>query len=208
MIRLYVLGPAAESVALDRVEIYPTNQPITYTGLWASYVADPESIDGVTGLVPPIYSNGEAVRTCYTLRDSMYIACDRSTFVTKDVAGTSLPFGPWTRSLPPIGTTNPNGVAAGEDWEVKVNRYGLYIYLGREPEKLSQEIQTLWNKSGSASQINWTYGYKIWATVDLQNKRIYIGAPINGATECNTLFVMDYNTLDTREIIAQDSACE
>ena len=102
-----------------------------------------------------------------------------------------------------IGTTNPNGVAAGEDWEVKVNRYGLYIYLGREPEKLSQEIQTLWNKSGSASQMNWTYGYKIWATVDLQNKRIYIGAPINGATECNTLFVMDYNTLDTSEMIAQ-----
>ena len=73
VIRLYVLGPAAQSVTLDRIEIYPTNQPITYTGLWASYSTDPESIDGVTGLVQPILSIGEAVRTCYTLRDSMYI---------------------------------------------------------------------------------------------------------------------------------------
>ncbi len=202
-IQIYGSAPAGQTLTLDRIEIFPTKQPINYTVLRASYASDPESFDGVTGLIQPIYSNGEAVRTVYTLRDSLYIVCDRSTFVTKDVAGSEPAFWTVDPVSSTIGCTGPNAAAAGEDWEVKVNRYGLYMYLGREPEKISQEIQSLWNKSGSASQINWQYGYKIWATVDLQNKRVYIGAPINGAVECNCIFVMDYNTLDTSEMIAQ-----
>jgi len=203
LLRVYGLGQVGQTVTVDRIEPFQTNQPITYTGAWVSYASDPESIDGVTGLVQPIYSNGEALRTMYTLRDSLYMSCDRSTFVTKDVAGSEPALWTIDPVSSTIGCTGPNAAAAGEDWEVKVNRYGLYMYLGREPEKISQEIQSLWNKSGSASQINWQYGYKIWATVDLQNKRVYIGAPINGATECNCIFVMDYNTLDTSEMIAQ-----
>jgi hypothetical protein len=203
LLRVSGLVANGQTVTIDRIEPFPTNQPITYTGAWVSYASDPESIDGVTGLVQPIYSNGEALRTMYTLRDSLYMACDRSSYVTKDVAGSEPAFWTIDPVSSTIGTTGPNAAASGEDWEVKVNRYGLYMYLGREPEKISQEIQTLWNKSGSASQINWTYGYKVWATVDLQNKRVYIGAPINGATECNCIFVMDYNTLDTSEMIAQ-----
>jgi len=191
------------TVDLDRIEIFPTNQPINYTVLRASYASDPESFDGVTGLIQPIYSNGQAVRGVYTLRDSMYICTDRGTFVTKDVPGSEPAFWTVDPVSDTIGCTGPNAVTAGEDWEVKVNRYGLYIYLGREPQKISQEIQDLWNREGSASQINWAYGYKIWATVDLLNKRVYIGAPINGSVECNCIFVMDYNTLDTSEMVAQ-----
>ena len=203
VLEYFAIVTNGNTLDLDRIEIYPTNQPINYTVLRASYPQDPESFDGVTGLIQPIYSNGEAVRAVYKLRDSMYIACDRSTFVTKDVAGSEPAL--WTTDpvSSTIGTTNPNGVAAGEDWEVKVNRYGLYLYLGREPEKLSQEIQTLWNKEGYSSLINWQYGYKIWASVDLQNKRVYIGAPVGTSTDPNAMFVMDYNTLDTSEMIAQ-----
>ena len=203
VLQLFAFARSGQTVDIDRIEIFPTNQAINFTVLRASYPQDPESFDGVTGLIQPIYSNGEAVRAVYTLRDSMYVACDRSTFVVKNVPGSEPAL--WTDDpvSSTIGTTNPNGVAAGEDWEVKVNRYGLYLYLGREPEKLSQEIQTLWNKQGYSSLINWTYGYKIWATVDLQNKRIYIGAPTGTATDPNAMFVMDYNTLDTSEMIAQ-----
>ena len=168
----------------------------------ASYASDPESFDGVTGLLQPIYSNGQAMRAMYTLRDSLYLVTDRGTFVTKDTGGE-----PATWTLDPVsaavGCVGPNAAAAGEDWEVKVNRYGLYIYIGREPEKISQEIQSLWNKEGVATAINWAAGYKIWTTVDLLNKRAYVGAPTNGAVECNTLFVLDYNFLDTSDAIAE-----
>lgn len=197
-------GPNAQNVTIDRVNPFPSKQPITYTGAWVSYVNDPESIDGVTGLFQPIYTNGQAIRTMYVLRDSLYIVCDRSTFVTKDVPGSEP--ASWTDDpvSATVGCTGPNAATSGEDWEVKVNRYGLYIYLGHEPQKISQEIQSLWNKPGGPStQINWAYGYKIWTSVDLLNKRVYIGAPTGTNTECDTMYVMDYNTLDTSAMIAE-----
>jgi hypothetical protein len=190
-----------QSITVDRIQPFPTLQPINYTVVRASYASDPESFDGVTGLIQPVYSNGQAVRSVYQLRDSMYITTDRGTFVIKDTGGEP---AAWT--LDPVsnavGSVGPNAVAAGEDWEVKVNRYGLYIYIGREPEKISQEIQSLWYKNGVQAAINWAAGYKIWTAVDLQNKRVYVGAPVGSAIECNTLFVMDYNFLDTSDMIA------
>lgn len=203
--QLHIFGQGAggQYIDTDRIEIYPEKQPINYTVLRASYANDPESFDGVTGLIQPIYSNGDAIRAVYPLRDSLYIACGRSTFVTKNTAGNEPALWTIDQVSDSIGAVGPNAAAGGEDWEVKANRYGLYIYLGREPEKLSQEIQTLWNKQGYASLINWQYGYKIWVSVDLQNKRVYIGAPTGSSSDPNTLFVMDYNTLDTSEMIAQ-----
>ena len=204
LLRIYAVNlEVGKTITLDRVEIYPTSQPINYTALRASYASDPESFDGVTGLIQPVFTNGQALRAVYTLRDSFYLGCgDKgSTFVTKDTGGE-----PATWAVDPVsnsvGCCGPNAVAAGEDWEVKVNRYGMYIYIAREPEKISQEIQTLWNKEGIATCINWAAGYKIWVTVDLLNKRVYVGAPVGAAVECNTLFVMDYNFLDTSDAIA------
>ena len=205
LLRLYAQSLAAgHTIDVDRIEICPTKQPVNYTVLWASYPSDPESFDGVTGLVQPIYTNGQAIRTIYGQRDSMYIVCgDKgSTFVTKDTGGE-----PATWTVDPVsgsvGCCGVNAAAAGEDWEVKVNRYGLYLYLGKEPAKISQEIQTLWNREGVANIINWQYGYKVWTAVDLLNKRIYVGAPVGAATEVNTIFVMDYNAIDTSEEIVQ-----
>lgn len=191
------------SIQVDRIMLFPMSQSVNYTTVRASYASDPESFDAVTGLLQPAYSNGEAVRAAYTLRDSLYFALDRSTYVTKAIAGSepaSWPVDPVSAS---IGSTGPTAVAAGEDWEIKINRYGAYIYIGREPEKISQEIQGLWNKEGLSNLINWAAAYKIWVAVDLLNKRVYIGAPVGPATECNTLFVMDFNTLDTSEMIAE-----
>lgn len=194
------------TINVDRIEVFPALAPVNYTVVRVSGVNNPESFDGVTGILQPVSANGQAVRTVYQLRDSIYIVLDRQTHVTKNVPGAEpTANNGWTTdpvSLA-IGTVGVNSADAGEDWEVKVNRYGLYIYLGREPEKLSQEIQSLWNKEGLSNIINWAYGWKIWTAVDILNKRVYVGAPVGSSTECNTVFVMDYNTLDTSEMIAE-----
>jgi hypothetical protein len=196
VIRLYGQNMSAGDVfTIDRIELFPSDEPINYTVIRASNVEDPESFDGVTGLIQPAYSNGQAIRTIYTVRDSMYMVLDRSTYVTKDTGGDPATWTDDTVSAA-IGAVGPHAAGAGEDWEVKANRYGLYLYIGREPQKISQEFQDVWDT------INWSYGYKIWVAVDLQQKRVYAGVPLDGATENNTILVMDYNTLDTSEMIA------
>jgi len=79
-----------------------------------------------------------------------------------------------------------NGVGIGDGWTVIASRSGLYYFDGSAPSKMSQEIQPNWDT------INWQYGETLWVVVDVESKRIYIGAPTGSATEPNTLFVMDY----------------
>lgn len=195
VLRVYASGGTG-TVTIDRVSLYPVNNSINTTVVRASRFQDPESFDGVLGLLQPIYANGEAVRSVIPLRDSLYIVCDRSLYVTKDTGGE-----PATWTIDPVsssvGCCGPHAVGIGEDWIVKANRYGLYIYLGREPQKISHEIQTLWD------QINWSASGKLWVTVDPALRRVYIGAPVNGSVEVNQIFVMSYETLDTSDMIAQ-----
>lgn len=195
VLRMYA-SAGIGTVTIDRVSLYPVNNSINTTVVRASRFTDPESFDGVLGLLQPIYANGEAVRAVVPLRDSLYIVCDRSLYVTKDTGGE-----PATWTIDPVsssvGCVGPNAVGIGEDWIVKANRYGLYIYLGREPQKISHEIQTLWN------EINWSAAGKLWVTVDPTLRRVYIGAPVNGSSEVNQIFVMSYETLDTSDMIAQ-----
>lgn len=194
LLRFYTTS-ASGTLTIDRIELYPVNQPINTTVVRASRLEDPESFDGVLGLIQPIYFNGQAVRAMHVIRDSLYFECDRAMYVTKDTGGE-----PATWTIDPvssaIGCFGPRAVALGEDWAVKANRYGLYIYIGREPQKISHEIQTLWN------QINLAYAGKVWVEVDPNERKIYVGAPVNGATEVNQIFVMSYETQDTSQDIA------
>lgn len=195
ILRVYASGGTG-TITIDRVTIYSTLNPINTTLVRASRFEDPESYDGVLGLLEPVYANGEAVRSVFVLRDSLYISCDRSLYVTKDNGQE-----PSTWTIDPVsdsvGSCGPNATALAEDWIVKANPYGLYIYLGREPQKISHEIQTLWDK------INWAAAGKLWIVVDPSVRRIYIGAPVNGASEVNQIFVMSYETLDTSEMVAE-----
>ena len=98
----------------------------------------------------------------------------------------------------------PNAVDSMEEWATFAERSGLYICWGSDPVKITPEIQLdaagigrpAWNS------INWAAAHTIWVRIDKVNKQILVGAPINGATSPNCVFMLDYKWLDGAQDIA------
>jgi hypothetical protein len=74
----------------------------------------------------------------------------------------------------------------GDGWAIIASRNGCYYFTGGTPEKISQEIQPLWDT------INWQYGHTIWTATDTAAKRVYIGAPFGVETSPKSFLVLDY----------------
>jgi hypothetical protein len=181
---------------IDCIEIFPTAQPVNASLVRASRVEDPESYDGVDGLLSVAENNGQAIRAAFKLRERLYFVKEHSLHVTQD-DGTNEP-SLWSIAEVSrrVGTPSVRGVGIGEDWVVIAHRTGLYIFNGGEPIKISQEIQPTWN------QINWQFGHTLWVTVDTKERRIFVGAPFGTATSPNKILMLDYRDLDDAEDIA------
>jgi hypothetical protein len=181
---------------IDCIEIFPTLQPANTSIVRASRVEDPESYDGIDGLLSIAENNGQAVRAAFKLRERLYFVKEHSLHVTQD-DGVNEP-ALWSISdvSRRLGSPSVRGVGLGEDWVVIAHRTGLYIFNGGEPVKISQEIQPTWN------QINWQYGHTLWVTVDTKERRIFVGVPMGTATSPNEMLMLDYRDLDTAEDIA------
>lgn len=192
VLRVYVDGnpSTGTSFLIDCIEIYPTLQPINLTTIRCSKAEDPETYDGVTGILQPAPVNGQNVRCCYVLRNLLRIVKDSSLFVTAD-DGTNEP-DQWEiqEVSNKVGTLSARGVGVGDEWAVVAGRSGAWLDDGgsfTDDKKLSREIQPTWDS------INWNLGYLIDVKVDTQRKRIYIAVPLGAsATKNNTVLMMDY----------------
>ena len=198
LLQIYADGTPTQNgiFYVDSIEIFPTAQPLNSSLVRASRVEDPESYDGVNGLLSVSENDGQAIRAAFKLRERLYFVKEHSIHVTQD-DGTNEPalwsIAEVTRR---VGTPSVRGVGIGEDWVVIAHRTGLYIFSGGEPVKISQEIQPTWNK------INWQYGHTLWVTVDTKERRILIGVPMGAATSPNQILVLDYRDLDSAQDIA------
>jgi len=181
---------------IDAMEGVPTLQPRNASLVRASRVNDPESYDGIDGLLSVAENNGQGIRAAFRLRERLYFVKEHSLHVTQD-DGTNEP-ALWSIAEVSrrVGTPSVRGVGLGEDWVVIAHRSGLYIFSGGEPVKISQDIQPTWN------QINWQYGQTIWVTVDPKERRIYVGAPFGAATAPNKVLMMNYHDLESASDIA------
>jgi len=176
---------------IDCIEIYPTAQPVNASLVRASRVEDPESYDGIDGMLSVAENNGQSIRAAFLLRERLYFVKEHSVHVTQD-DGTNEP-ALWSISevSRKVGTPSVRGVGVGEDWVVIAHRTGLYLFSGGDPVKISQEIQPTWN------QINWQYAQTLWVTVDTKERRIYVGAPFGTATTPNRVLMLDFHDLST-----------
>lgn len=181
---------------IDAIEIFPTAQPVNASLVRASRVEDPESYDGLDGMLSVAENNGQGIRSAFKLRERLYFVKEHSLYVTQD-DGTNEP-ALWSISevARRVGTPSVRGVGFGEDWVVIAHRTGLYLFSGGEPVKISQEIQPTWN------QINWQYAQTLWVTVDTKERRIYVGAPFGGATTPNTVLMLDYHDMESASDLA------
>ncbi len=184
-------GPSGNGFVVDNMEIFPTAQPYNTGVVRCSQAGNPESYDGVSGLLEVAPGDGTCVRAAFELRGILYLVKERSLYSTQD-DGVNEPAA-WTVNeiSRVVGTPSVNGVDVGEDWAVIASRQGLYIYDGSEPVKISQEIQPLWDS------INWNYGHTIWVRVDTRNRRILCGVPIGAATTPSRVFTLDYRSCFT-----------
>src|SRR6266478_1026847 len=168
LLRVYADGTPNQNgqFYVDSIEIFPTARPVNASLVRSSRVEDPESYDGLDGLLSVAENNGQAIRAAFKLRERLYFVKEHSLFVTQD-DGTNEP-SLWAIAevSRKVGTPSVRGVGLGEDWVVIAHRTGLYIFSGGEPVKISQEIQPTWN------QINWQYGHTLWVTVDTKERRI------------------------------------
>jgi hypothetical protein len=198
VLRVYADGTPNQNgqFYIDAIEIFPTAQPVNASLVRASRVEDPESYDGIDGLLSIAENNGQAIRAAFKLRERLYFVKEHSLHVTQD-DGTNEP-SLWAVAevSRKVGTPSVRGVGIGEDWVVIAHRTGLYIFNGGEPIKISQEIQPTWN------QINWQYGHTLWVTVDTKERRIFVGAPLGSATSPNKILMLDYRDLDNADLIA------
>lgn len=179
-------SPNGESFLVDNIEIYPTNADQNASVVRASHNADPESYDGVQGLIEIDVNDGQAIRSAFVIRNNLYFVKERSFYVTSDNGTTEPALWDVEQVSNSVGTPSAHGVGIGEDWVVIASRTGLYLFNGGEPLKLSQEIQPTWDA------INWQYGSTIWVTVDTQHRRIYVGVPMGASTTPNEILVLDY----------------
>lgn len=189
LLRVYADGtpaPSGEGFVIDEIEIFPTNAAQNSSLVRASGTDEPESYDGVNGIVEVAVNNGQSIRSAFTLRNNLYIVKDRSLFVTATDGVNEPALWQVEEVSNKVGTTSPHGVGVGEGWVVIAGRSGLYFFDGGEPQKLSQEIQPTWDA------INWQAGQTIWVQVDTQHKQILIGVPTGAATQPNQVLVLDY----------------
>lgn len=160
------------AVLVDRIEVFPTAQPLLSTALVASYLNNPEAFDGVTGLLDVSETNTQPCNGGFVMYDQLYILKRSSMFSTQD-SPNSEPSGWKVNEVSnTVGTAGPFAYDVGEEWCVTACRSGVYVFFGRQPIKISQEIYQLWEA------INWTYGDTIWVRNDITNRRILIGVPM------------------------------
>jgi len=180
LLRIYATNiPDGATVILDREEVFPTRAPNNDTQVIFSYAQNFESFDRITGVIKPS-QNSQPIKSAFVEFDTFYMGKIGSMFATND-NGTTEPVvadAGWvvkTISLS-VGAAGVYGITAatdepniGEDWAIVAGQAGAYIYDGGEPVKLSEEIQSIWNR------INWDQGAKNWVLNDITNRRILFG---------------------------------
>lgn len=188
---------------IDNIEIFPTNQQFNNSNVRASFgqlnTQGQESFDSQTGLIQPSLNDGQSVRTCFKIRERLYIVKEHAFYVTQDDGVNEPALWSVQDVSKKVGTPSVNGVGVGEDWAVIAHRTGLYLFWGGEPVKISQEIQPTWDT------IDWAFGYTIAVTVDTRKGRILICAPFGESNKPNRTLVLDYHDVgSTPDAIASN----
>jgi len=203
LIRVYAtnLGNTL-ALTIDEMMIVYTLNPTILGQVRVSYGLNPEGFDGVTGLYAIEYP--EPVMSLKIIRDNLYTLSSGHLLRTTD-NGIGEPVT-WTNYTVSdiVGGMSVRCFDVAEGWGMFAAESGLYAFSGAHPEKVSQEIQTLWDA------IDPNLRKHVWVTNDPVNRRIFVGVPLTaysptGATfapaSCNKMLVLDYRNLNTAEAI-------
>lgn len=203
VLNIYAIGQInGGAVFLDEMEIYPTLEAVTNQTLF-SYVNNPESFDGVTGLLGPT-ADSSPMKAVFDFHDTLGILTYQGIHTTRDRQNAEPSDWAVVEVSNRCGCVSPRAVDLSENFVIWVSSpssvpptgRGLYLYYGGNAYKISQEIQTYFDQVTPGSE------KAIWVCTDPDLHRIYVGLPIGGATACNIILVLDYRELEDPTQIA------
>lgn len=158
---------------IDRISIFPTQQPTNLTGLSISYKNDFSSFDLVTGGTDTTTTNSQPANGAFEIDQRLYIVKESSLgFISDTPNQEPANWNPYEEVSPVVGAAGINAYDTGERWAVMGCRNGLYLFNGGNPVPIHTEIQDIWNA------INWNAGQTICIRNDIFNKRIYCAIPL------------------------------
>lgn len=173
VLRVYPLNlTAGADVEIDRIEIFPTQQPV-YTGqVIGSYFENSEAVDNETGPVSIAQWTSEPATNHFYLKftKNYYITTATQTFVP--ITGDTEPSSWNVEPIAGVGCCGPLAEDSGEDYDLMANQDGLYVFDGGVHVKISQEIQPIWDSIYQPSIST------IWVKDDISAQRILVGVPL------------------------------
>lgn len=170
--RVYPIGlEVGASVLVDRIEVYPTEQPVYKTQIAASYILDPEAIDAITGKLDASANVSEPLTNHYRFLDRYFLTTDNRTFAP--IQTLAEPSNWEIREVSnAAGSVGPLAADVGPEYVLTASHDGCYIFDGGSHQKIFREIQQLWNLIYPSAKKT------IWIKNDITNSRIMIGLPI------------------------------
>ena len=204
------------TVTIDEMSLIYAQTPYLDTESYASYVNNPEGMDGTTGIWGP--DDTAKIMDMAIVRGTQYIVTQAPTGKLHETTGSTVtePSG-WTVTpvagecgllsafALTVSQADNATEAGGGQWMAWASDVGAMIFGGGLPEKISQEIQPNWNdpiKSDTAVQINMAASTTVWALNDPVARLMYFGLPIGTATAPNQIYVLNYQHLGSAEAIA------
>ena len=193
---------------IDRIEVYPTQQPYYKTQVFGSYITQLESIDAsdTGGIIDTSTENQQACMGGLIMHDNLYLLKTSSTYLVQDNPA-SEPGGWGLKEVSNrVGTIGINAYDYGEEWFVTACRQGIFGCVGSQPIKINHEIYQVWDA------INWFAGGSIVLRNDIKQRRMLCAvpmptpntwlpnAPLNLAPESpNVMLALNYQGLNTFE---------
>lgn len=157
---------------IDRIEVFPTLQPVYVNELIGSYIDNFQAVDSQTGPLDTSLFTTDPITNEFLFINSLYITSVGRTFQTNDTAG-SEPDGWQINEISnSIGSLGPLASDVGEEYVLVADRHGVFVFDGGNHAKISQEIQQLWE------QIYWPSQSTVWIKNDLHQQRILVGVPM------------------------------
>jgi hypothetical protein len=219
LFRVYPFNMAAGAdLLIDRIEPFPTIQPVYATQCNVSYAQNFEAIDAITGTIDTSNFTSEAQTDIYVFLETLYIKTASKTFALNG-ANQSGECSTWNiREVSnTVGSAGPlcnaSNNTEGEQYTLDATQKGAFIFDGGNHTKISQEIYKVWDLIYQPA-VN-----TIWVKNDILRKRIMIGVPLptpnkwlpNAPTNAtpsvpNVILMCRYTGLDSGSQIAEGHA--
>lgn len=211
-LRVYPLNMAVVTdVLVDRIEIYPTTQPVYAQQCAVSYAESYEAVDSITGVIDTSNFTAEPQTDIFVFLETLYIKTATKTFAIAAANQSGEPSSWEIREVSnTIGECGPLASDLGEEYSLDACGLGVFLFDGGNHIKISQEVQSIWNAIYKPA-LN-----TIWLRNDITNKRIMVGiplptpnqwlpnAPVNATpTSPNVILMCSYLGLDTGLQIAE-----